>query len=376
MPCFNSWSRKLAVLPLSLFLIGWLVYLVGFGWMWVTWTGGLYFYTEEDGYSIVDRKIYPFYVSLIFGLIVFLCGVLHAAVPQLPGVVGSVILALVSTVHFAATGEVAYESTLNITMTQYLNNIYETTSGMGNISFKNSSSSIPINPYHPNSAPNAVNTASVLMLIGSLVQVTSWMLVTICSAFYKYRLKKKSRTESFRGEDSLCPCDPKLLFSGPARKLSIPFIIISAIGWCILVSRLNFILFIPDSFLLLAPLLYIAALSHAGFTGALSTTIEVCICILSMIYVIFVGVTFNDYGNRVYDCLQLGLYDYEEDYRDFVKISGGIVSLIFWAGVPALWPFYRHRLPSICRKRKSYRETPTYDPDDDDDDDYPLIESV
>lgn len=168
--------------------------------------------------------------------------------------------------------------------------------------------------------------ATVLLLTGGLVQGLCWLLVMMSSVFYRYH----SNTRRLASNHSNRRCS--WAFYGAARKISVLPIILSLVGWSVLISRVP----INNGFsavvvITVASLLCVAMLLHA-----LASTISgVFACILSVTYT---SVTFVSLAILVIDC---------DDYSlcgsgVHTIIGGGVASYFFVSCVHSLWPFYLH----------------------------------
>lgn len=307
MPLFDSRTRKLVVFPASVFIIGWSVYLAGFKWLKESEL------QQDSNHSSSSST--PSHLILIGGPIICLIGVVHAALPGLASLVVGAISAFVSTVYFVCAGDVAYESGLNISETMTHNN----------------------NNNHPRPP---VSLAATFMLTGTLIQSVSWLFVMILTVFYEYyhtndNTNRPQPNSSSRLHISFIP--------GLARKISVPLIILSAIGWCILASQLRIEPFIPDGISLFAPLLYLAALLHAGCSRCSTRAmVAVLTFILTMVFVMSTGAIFISQLKAIH-CHKTSKQCHNMKCVH-ILLSGSFISLFFWSCVLTLWPFY-HRHP-------------------------------
>lgn len=376
---FNSWSRKLATIPLGTFLIGWIIYLIGFTWLLAAWTRtGVSDEEEEEGDTAKQRReIVIIIVLLIFGAIILVGGVINAASSKIPSQIGASFLGAGSVIHFTLIGWLAYECVLNIFTDVHLSKPHFTLLVPKELEIRGlfqNGTTPPSPPFPP--SENSPTPPVVLLLSGAVIQGPSWMIFMMCSVFFKYsRRKNNGRNHQPTSYDDNYSPSPKrrLPFTpGIARKLSIPLIVCSAVGWATLISRINFNSVVSDGILFIGPLLYVAALLQAGTPGSASTVMGVYACILSMIYVPFLGIALNEGVNQLQNCVNFDWYECEKDYR--IELSGAVVSLIFWACVLALWPFYRHHPSTLSRR--SGRSDEITGPILTFDDAQPLIENV
>ena len=296
-------SEKLTLLPLALFMIGWGLFVTGFVWMLVTWSTNTRFsYTDYS--SRTDPKLFPYYFTLVGGPFVVVLGCLHAMLKCSSSIFGA-LSAIMSVIYFVSAGTVTTD-------------ISEVLVG-------------PLSEFK--------NHKVVLMLTGTLIEGLCWCFVLILSMFYEY--PHLGSNYSRRGTRR--PFTP-----GIARVLSIPCIVLSFLGWCVFIAGLYkgtdttscFIPFYLSSVFVIAPLLYLAALLHAGCSGGASTVMGVFTSVLNMIYLYLMGSFVTDAAIVLYECN----HDPGCDVVDVslrLLLGGGVVSLLFWGCVLALWPFYR-----------------------------------
>lgn len=320
MAVLYGWQRKVALLPLSLSVIGWVVFAVGFVWVLVDWPQDD---PEDDGYdnSRASPVLFFHYVLLVGGPIVYLLGVVQAVLPGTISAVFGIPTAFVSTVYLVAAGVFTYWGIKDI-----------------------------ISLLEPQTVQ--VKTWSWLMYIGAWVISLSWCLVMMLSVSYKSRpgrnpyafLDPPSRPTRRR-----CPFTP-----GLARGFSIPFVILSTVGWCVftvgvckhgdLQGPFQFAMY---GAIVVGPLLFLSALLHAGCSGGASTVMGVFASILSTVYTVFMGVVVYVVGEFFYTMCQIRKADCSFlhsslDINLIYIFAGGVGSLFFWTFVLALRPFYRN----------------------------------
>ena len=300
MQLFNGRPRKLALVALGFFLVGWTVYLLGSCWVLATWTG-----RSPNGRYIskADPDLTPFYAVLVGGPFVLLLGFLHAALPGLTSVIVGAISVFPSSFFVVCTSIVAAESVWNIAR------IYDDRT---------------VTP------PPQLHPTTVILLIGTLILGLSWLTVMICSLFYNYQSENWTQVPQQNANiQSRVPFGP-----GKARMEIVPPFIISAICWLVIVVQLPVGKWFPfDGIILVGPLLHLALLLHAGCFGGASTVSGIFAAVLSVMYMGFVGTALStvDYACDVYSCRNV----------DSIKY-GGIIGLIFVSSVLFLWPFYLH----------------------------------
>ena len=316
-------SEKLTLLPLSLFMIGWGLYVAGFAWLLTTWTTtdtGFTWYMDHD-ISRTDPTLFPFYLTLAGGPLVAVLGCLHATTKRSSSMIFGALSAIVSVIYFVSAGAV----------------------------------SIYISTALPEKEFRYTNRKIVLMLTGVLIEELCWCSVLILSVFYEYPRREESLQSSYsvrRGNQ--WPFTP-----GIARVLSVPCIVLSFLGWCVFSAGLYkrecridldicFGAFYSSGVFVIAPLLYLAALLHAGCSGGASTIMRVFASILNIIYLYLIGSDVTDAAIMLYYC-HGGDQGPEWPYLCYdmhisaskILLGGGVVSLVFWGCAFALWPFYR-----------------------------------
>lgn len=348
----DLFPRLVTVLPLCFFMVGWGLFVIGFGWLLGTssdnmpviyWSPFWFRYTIT---SRTDPSLYPFYVTLVGGPFIALAGLLHALVtiPILSSIVG-LISAVLSVTYFTSAGTAAMLCSYNIT-----------------------SSVHP--PYYPKGYSSPPNVKVVLMLSGTLTQGICWCTILILSVFYKYHTFDENAVHSPSIRRRRLPFTP-----GLGRILCIPCVILSAIGWCVytggVYNMLPWDVFYIRPAFIIPPLAYLAALLHAGCLGGASTIMGVFSAILNMLFLSFMGesIALNAINLRSNDCEFYDLY-HNGCYYDRFILAGGVLCLFFWGCVLALWPFYRNHQPypltnseRINRNVSSYGTVQSYHSD-------------
>lgn len=311
MQLFNGKSRKIALVALGFFLVGWIVYLLGAIWALATWTG-----RSHNGRYISksDPELIPFYTVLVGGPFVLLLGLIHAALPGLSSAIIGAISVVPSSFFVVCTSIVSAESVWNIALTKYYHDHDPST----------------VDTLTP--APNhyQLRPAVVILLIGTLLLGLSWLTVMICSLFYNYQSEYWTQVprQDTRIQTRI-PFGP-----GKARVEAVPAIIVSAICWIVIVAQLPVGKWFPfDGIILVGPLLYLVMFLHAGCVGGASTVSGILATILSVMYMAFVGTSLFsvDYACSVYSCRNIDSIRYV-----------GIAELISVCSILALWPFYQH----------------------------------
>ena len=309
MPVFYGLARKMALVPINLFLIGWIAYLIGFVWDLID--------NFEKG-----PKLYDLYATAVGGLILYFCAMLHTGLPGLPSKIVGSITACLSVIYFVAAGSVLYKSGHKI----YLEG--------GSVDVKNT-----------------------CLFVGVLIASFCWTLTQIFSLFYKY--KQDSQDDVYvrlynESTDRISPRNASAIFAGIARKLVIPMIVFSAVGWCVYIVGVHKLLevyqFPTDINVwganIFTILLFLAALMHAGCSGGASQVMGISSALLSMLFLIFMGSVIYENGYQIYSIcreqrLNCSILHSSVPISILYQFSGGVGCCFFWATVLALWPFYK-----------------------------------
>ena len=290
------------------------MYLVGFCLLLLTWPK-----EQEDSdknvtvsLSKTDLSLYPFYATLIGGPILCLTGILHAVLTGMKSSIFGVILTVLSTIYFLCAGHVAYTS--RQTLSKVTNDPYTTKSD------------------------DSVSSSLLLMLIGVVAEALCWISVmTATVTRYKF-----CQTEENSNNEQRLNCEEQMMLScwpfspGLARKISVPFIALSATGWVILASHINLNgreeIYEVGTFYV-GPLLFLIALLHSA---GCSERMGVLTYVLSMFYVMLMGAGLFSYG----EALRLQQYHDKTCTNYCMMLAGSIMSLVFWICVLVLCQFY------------------------------------
>ena len=98
---------------------------------------------------------------------------------------------------------------------------------------------------------------------------------------------------------------------------------------------------------IIPPLAYLTALLHAGCSGGASTVMRVFASILNMLFLSFMGSYLVAFAMYLYTVAMEPDDDpdfHNEHYYERMILAGGVIYLVFWGCILALWPFY-HRYP-------------------------------
>ena len=318
----------MALLPLSLSVVGWVVFAVGFVWMLVDWPQ----HDKDDtsySYPRASPHFFFNYVLLVGGPIVYILGVVQAILPGTVSAVFGILTTFASTIYLVAAGKFTY---------------------LGAVYVK-----------HIILGSQTIQVKNLLMVIGAWIITFSWCIVMMLLVSYKSRPRRNPYALL---DPPSRPIRRRYPFTpGLARGFSIPFVILSAVGWCVFTmgvckhdpsnSLLTFdYLLAMYGAIVIGPLLFLAALFHAGCLGGASTAMGVFTSILSTVYTAFMGVMVYAIGDFFYHTCQLPPKGEDKPDCSFLHSSlninliyifaGGVGSLFFWTFVLTLWPFYRN----------------------------------
>ena len=339
--CRGPW-RKLTLLPLSLLLVGWLLYLVGFSILMINTEGGAAF------------EHLPYYVATAAPPILMLLAVLHITLYGLPSALLGSLAAVSSVVCFTCSGYVLYSSAL-----------------------------VLYNYIHFSDAGDKLEVRYVLMLAGTLMTSLSWMFIGMLWTQFSYKRpwRGDEGSDYVVDEDGTMRSPPPpqrdpFPFAGIARKVAIVFLFLQAGSWCVLVSGIdsqvdaNSSLYefednpieVPLPFskwtiCVIGVLLIIAAPTHAWANRGASAVAGIFASILSILYLACIGHAVWALGidihsrcmyDEVDDCFVSMLPRYE-----LYQICGGLGTCVFWACVLALWPFYYKPVENVQEMRRN-----------------------
>ena len=369
MPVLYGWQRKLALLPLAFFMVGWLLYAIGFIWTLVEWPEGQ---VKNNEYPSRDSSLnFPYYVSLVVAPIVYFFGVLFTVLPGVASGIVGIIVSFLSTFFFVSAGWTVYESGRRLT---YL---------------------------EQNEAK--LDLKLLFVFVGSLLEHMCWCLTLLLSVFYKYKKPAPDQLEFLPVDDEnrqsrfqlLCfkfslrnenpamkvwsclkqcvlKCQSKEIpfTPGIGRLICVPFIMFSITGWCVFVIGFHRLFLnsdpestYPFSFsasLIVSPLLFLSALLHAAFPGGTGKVMGELAAFLYIPFVTFIGYILMDTGKYLHNlCSEMKedgpwdeqdwmCYDAEDWSVHMHKVyvyAGGITMLVFWSCVISVWPFYRMDRP-------------------------------
>ena len=182
---------------------------------------------------------------------------------------------------------------------------------------------------------------NITMFIGTLLMTASWNFVQISTAVHEPPPKKnlwctfnpssgKTQYNSWR----YIVCTEKIRF------LSSLCVILSALGWMLSLGGIHNAVASVDGHwsmewiaTYVPPLLYLAALLHAGCSGRTSHMMHVASSFLGIFFVTSMGYMVISGGEFLYSYPPVG-------NSTQLLLIGGTASLFFWTIVVVLWPYY------------------------------------
>ena len=332
---------------LSLFALGWLVYLVGFIMLLVN--------ERKENINNYDRI--PHFLVVIVVPFLVLAVLTHAALSGPLSAFFGLLASLLSVVCFTGYGHILYDTAIPI--------------------YKN---------LHDDGA-TGVDAEIIIMFIGSLIASMSWVLVMVAWNFFTYNWRViESNDYVVDEEGNFTDLPPpamgfiNIFFSGFARKLAALVLVFLAASWCVFVTGLNEeirrnftshaiqsdevdLQFSVWMVSVVGFLVILAAAGHAGAHGGASLAMGICSSLLGMLFLTSVGYTTHRVGMAIFHKCQGGencniLYTSIPKYLIY-QLSGTIGMCVAWACLLALWPFYfkvTERVQEARRRKRWQRE--------------------
>ena len=300
----------------------------------------LYLANKEDDDTlkeISDNKsplYFPYYMTLVGGQFVAVLGLLHAALPLgLPSYIVGALSTILNTIYFASVGYVINTSHYDIQDLRWYSHY-----------------------YHINDHDSRLVRAVRLMLAGSIILAVSWGLVQLLSSFYE-RSPQSVPARNLWCVVVECVRNRTTVVSDVSESVRlsiIPVMVLSAVGWGVFIGGQYYRLIWSIDFFgrwsatFIPPLMYLAALLHAGYTEDASTLMGIFASILNTFFVVGMGFSVTLAGKYLYTSSHsdTNSQDTEDDpYLHFYRLmlGGGMICLIFWTIVLVLWPFYRFK---------------------------------
>ena len=367
MRAFDSIAKKLSIPVVVLFEIGWIVYTSGFG---------SYMHqrvlenadNSRDYTSLYDQSappnadevlrdpvLFPYYFALVGGQFVALLFLLHAALPSSTAsyVVG-VLSSVLNIIYFVSVGYLIHGSVNSVRS-------YEE-----RVRSLQQSSYSSYSPYYDSSSEDLKRAILYLhavrcLLAGTIIMTISWGLIQLFVFFYKPQTDSQNQRSLWRVIREFVTDLPsstsqmKAKLGELIRLCTIPLLVLSTVGWSVCTAGLYKLFDNAETYIyqydfgtwatfFVTPLLYLAALFHAGCSGGASTMSGVFAAIFNIFFVLNMGSTV------VGVCIVKYLLDQSTSsitaetrqaiyYTDLI-LGGGVVCLFFWTIVYAAWHFY------------------------------------
>lgn len=354
MPLFYGWWRRLAFLPLSILLLGWLVYVVGFTLLMV----------HDDSSSHPRLDFLPHYVAVASPPVLVILAGFHAALFGVASSILGLFTAILSVVSFSAVGYVLYECGVIL--------------------------------YEP-SIDEGRDAKYFLMLSGSLLSSLSWLVVTVMWQYFPYKLPWGTvhSFEDVVDDDGNMTRPPKIpkdpaLLAGVARKVAMIFLVLEAASWCVFVtgvddqvrggnsssfqvpggnssSLIHIFAELSLSFdtwgvCVIGALLVLSAVLHAAANSSAGALMGVLTSALSLLYITCLGHLIFAISIDIYHlCRDDEVCEVSAVPRyQLYQLCGGVGSGLVWTAVLALWPFYFKPLENVQGLRRSVQHQREY----------------
>lgn len=369
MQAFDSIAKKLTILMVVLFEIGWIVYTGGFGsYMHQSVLqnansidGGYPSYDSSapDANKILrDPSLFSHYFVLVGGQLVALLFLIHAALPSsVVGTIVGVLSSVLNTIFFVSVGYLIHWSVgLVRTYEESIRTLQESPDSSyyyGQYASESDSASLKRAILYLH-AVRCILAGTVLMTIG-------WGVIQLLIFFYKPHTDSQNQRSLWQVVREFARDLPTSISQVKAkvgeliRLGTIPLLVLSAVGWGVCTAGLyklfdnSEIIYHQYDFgtwatFFVTPLLYFAALFHAGCSGGASTMSGVFAAIFNVFFILNMGSTVVSVCVTKYIVdqttsnftteTQRALY-----YADLI-LGGGVVCLLFWTVVHAAWHFY------------------------------------
>ena len=364
MRAFDSIAKKLAIPVIVLFEIGWIIYTAGLGVQLHLVRTDQVLYPRDPLHvsrglvgpvkALKSQYLFPDYFTLVGGQFVALFFLLHAALPSsIASYVVGVLSTLLNVIYFVSVG--------------YLLNI--------NPPELDRTTPYWLDPYSPSYGNAHVSQLQLhalrCMFTGTIFMAISWGLIQLLGLFYESRckpnltepLQRRNLWYVIREFGQLCVRGPsrsrfelKATPGEMSRLCALPLLILSAIGWCVCVTGLH--MFNKNSrctpyvygdwaTISIPPLLYLAALLHAGCSGDASIMSGVFAAILNTFFVLNVGYTVVKTSFEKEIRIEYSRWfgpdsriDPEDVHIDDLILGGSAACLFFWTVIHIFWHFF------------------------------------
>ena len=366
MPAFDSIAKKLAIPMVVLFEFGWIIYTGGLGSFLhqqvletTERSNSRYSSYSQQGASdaqevLSNPVLFSHYFALAGGQFVAVLFLIHAALPlNTASYVVGVLSSIMNIIYFVSVGYLINWSVTGV-------RIYEDT--------------ISTLQEYPYSSSESLRRARLYLhaircvLAGTIIMAISWGIIQLLTFFYKPPQNKTDLWQvvrEFSRNLSTSTSQVKAKLGELIRLGTIPLLILSTIGWAVcaaglyrfsdsissLSSRSTSTTYQTEynfgtwATFFVTPLLYFAALFHAGCSGGASTMSGVFAAIFNVFFVLNMGSTVVTFCVWKYTLDQesfSSFSDLEEIIHNIdLGLGGGIVCLLFWTIVHTAWLFYR-----------------------------------
>ena len=373
MPAFDSIAKKLAIPMVVLFEFGWIIYTGGLGSFLhqqvletTERSNSRYSSYDQQGASdaqevLKNPVLFSHYFALAGGQFVAVLFLVHAALPlNSASYVVGVLSFILNVIYFVSVGYLINWSVTGV-------RIYE-----DRISTLQDSPYSSYSPYSESSS-EALRRARLYLhatrcvLAGTIIMAISWGIIQLLTFFYKPPQNKTDLWQvvrEFSRNLSTSTSQAKAKLGELIRLGTIPLLILSAIGWAVctaglyrfsdsinsLSSRSTTTYQTEYNFgtwatFFITPLLYFAALFHAGCSGGASTMSGVFAAIFNVFFVLNMGSTVVTFCIWKYTLDQESISSFSEETLQIIHnielgLGGGIVCLLFWTIVHTAWLFY------------------------------------
>ena len=329
-PCYGL-SRKLSTIPVVVFVVGWTLYLVGFI---KRMTNPSLLLPRSSNYTAI--------IAVGAGPLFVLFATLQACLG------GTASAAMGSATAAAAVVFLVSLGNSSITAAQSLYD-FNSTNSMSNASTGNSSSGQEdISLLYL----TTTLTGSILCSLAVTVLLSLW-------AFYRDPVDAVVLHSGQHADRQQRVCKSPW-FPGYAKRMAVPCLVLSFIGWGVLVGghyhRVNTVpeegFFADEAFVftfgqwgacVLTPVLLLFGLIHAGARGSASAVMGVVNSILSGLTLTSIGYyLIHDVGDWLKnECVNKCDYTLPRTSAALCEIIGSFIAVFFWGSVVALWPFFK-----------------------------------
>ena len=398
-------NLKLAIRAFVLFEIGWILFTIGFGLLLnheqtldeeqrlrVIPIFPLVVPLRDDATGIKSIRAllyYPYYMTLIGGQFVVALGLVQAGLPfGLASSIAGVFSKILNTIYFVFVGFVIVNTCLNLQLHVL---------------------------FHRNDTlPDSLEFEN-LILAGTVLLIVGWSLAQLFSIFCKPQSKQIRSWwrmivdfYSWTLQHTMANYNPTSVQAGSginnqritrgeaARLLSIPAILLSAVGWGILIGGVHtlnqhtlsaevaYLYTLPTKHILaesvtifITPLLYLAALLYAGSSRGASTIMGLFTSILNTFFIVCIGYMVTASGILLAYLPDSTLLEHLPQAADSERfqptysqtihnirlvLGGGVICIFFWIIVLILWQLNSSNENSTLHEQRDVSPPPSLQP--------------